>query len=114
MKDRFQAAKEIQQHLQNRRKQLHGQLAKLNMLKELKRYNKDLYYYQSQIEEYRNLIKQPGKLERKAIDNLSKTKPWQAFMAKNSVLASIFGGPSAAPSTAGSVPVGLQTNAQVN
>jgi hypothetical protein len=90
MKDRFQQAKEIQQYLQNRRKQLRDQLGKLNMLKELKQYNKKLYYYQAQIEEYRNLIKEPGKLERKAIDMLSKTKPFQEFMAKHSILASIF------------------------
>lgn len=115
MKDRFQQAKEIQQYLQTRRKQLREQLGKLNMLKELKQYNKKLYYYQAQIEEYRNLIKQPGKLERKAIDILSKTKPFQAFMAKHSMLASIFPRNNNV-NTLASQPglAALQTSSQVN
>jgi hypothetical protein len=115
MKSRFQQANEIQQYLQNRRNQLRDQLGKLNMLKELKQYNKKLYYYQAQIEEYRNLIKQPDKFQRKAIDILSKTKPFQDFMAKHSMLASIFPGNNNVNLLA-SQPgwPGLQTSSQVN
>jgi hypothetical protein len=115
MKSRFQQANEIQEYLQNRRKQLRDQLGKLNMLKELKQYNKKLYYYQAQIEEYRNLIKQPDKLQRKAINLLSKTKPFQEFMAKHSILASLFPGNNNVNPLASQPGLpGLQTSSQVN
>lgn len=115
MKDQFQQAREIQQYLQNRRKQLREQLGKLNMLKELKQYNKKLYYYQAQIEEFRNLIKQPDKLQRKAIALLSKTKPFQEFIAKNSLLASLFPTNNNINNLASQTGLpGLQTSSQVN
>ncbi|OQP64634.1 hypothetical protein [Niastella populi] len=115
MKDQFQAAKELQRYMQDRRKKIREQLGKLNMLKELKQYNKKLYYYQAQVEEYRTLFNQPGKLERKAIDMLTRTKRFQEFMAKNSLLASLFpqsiGANNLATQTA--LP-GLQFTSQVN
>jgi hypothetical protein len=115
MKDQFQVAKDMQQYLHERRKQLREQLAKLNMLKELKQYNKKLYYYQAQVEEYKNLLKQPDKLERKAIDLLNKTKPFQEFMAKHSLLASLFPQNTGANNLPAQIPLpGLQSTSQVN
>jgi hypothetical protein len=115
MEDRFQQAKEIQQYLQNRRQYLREQLGKLNMSKALKQYHKKLYYYQAQIKEYRNIIKQPDELERKAIDLLSQTKPFQEFLAKNSIVSAIFPGHNNARSLASrdALP-GLQTSRQIN
>lgn len=115
MEDRFQQVKEIQQYLQNRRKFLREQLNKLNMVKALKQYHKKLYYYQAQIEEYRNIIKQPDRIERKAIELLSKTKLFQEFLAKNSIVAALFGGSRPTPTGVEGVALpGLQTSMQVN
>jgi hypothetical protein len=113
MQDRLQQAKDIQQYLQSRREYLREQLSKLNMSKALKQYHKKLYYYQAQVEEYRNIIKQPDKVERKAIDLLSKTKLFQEFLAKNSIVASIFPGLNNSPTLTEVLP-GLQTSMQVN
>ena len=112
MQQRFQQTKSTQQYLHTRQQYLKEQLSKLNMLKELKQYNKKLYYYQAQISAYKDLLKQPDKIERKAIDLLSKTKPFKDFMAKYSVLASIF--PSSSSGANAPALPGLQTSAQIN
>jgi hypothetical protein len=113
MQHQFQQSKSIQQYLHARQQYLKEQLGKLNMLKELKQYNKKLYYYQAQVSAYKDLLKRPDKIERKAIDLLGKTKPFKDFMAKYSMLAAIF--PSAASSGANAPALpGLQTSAQVN
>lgn len=117
MENRFQQAREIQQHLRTRRQYLKEQLSKLNMVKVLQRYNKKVYYYHAQMQEYKQILKQPEKLERKAIDLLSKTKPFQDFMSKYSILGSLFPGPlpiSSANWRRGVTIPGLQTTTQVN
>lgn len=112
MQHQFQQSKSIQQYLNTRQQYLKEQLGKLHMLKELKQYNKKLYYYQAQVSAYKDLLKQPGKIERKAINLFSKTKPFKDFMAKYSILASIF--PSSSNGANTSALPGLQTNAQIN
>jgi len=115
MQDRFKQADRIQQYLRNRQQYLNEQLSKLNMASELKKYNKQLWYYQAQVQEYKSILKQPQKAERKALDLLSKTKPFQNFMRKYSLLATLFpmpDNPGNSPNAASLA--GLQTRAQVN
>lgn len=113
MEGRFQQAREIQQYLRTRRQYLKDQLSKLHMVNALKHYNKKVYYYQAQVNEYKAMLKQPEKIERKAIDLLSKTKPFQDFMRKYSILGSLFPAQNIPNSGAAGLP-GLQTTAQVN
>ncbi|MBO9205412.1 MULTISPECIES: hypothetical protein [Niastella] len=112
MQHRFEQSKSIQQYLYSRQQYLKERLGKLNMIKELKQYDKKLYYYQAQIAVYKDLLKQPDKLERKVIDLLSKTNPFQDFMARYSILGSLFTGSSYNTNTP-ALP-GLQSSAQVN
>jgi len=115
MQDRFQQADQIQQYLRNRRQYLNEQLSKLQMSDELKKYNKQLWYYQAQTQEYKSLLKQPAKAERKAIDWLSKTKPFQNFMRKYSLLATLFPMPDNADNAINAANLtGLQTRVQIN
>jgi hypothetical protein len=115
MESRFQQAAHIQQYLSNRKQYLKVELGKLGMLKELKKYNKQVYYYNAQIEEYKSILKEPKKIERKAIDLLSKTKPFKDFMNKYSILGSLFqtSGSSAIATNQPVLP-GAQTRTQVN
>jgi hypothetical protein len=81
----------------------------------LKQLNKKVYYYSQQIAEYKEILKDPKKIEKKALELLAKTKFFQEFMRKNSMLASLFrmpGDPND-PSAQASL-AGLQTRAQVN
>ncbi|MEJ0105008.1 MAG: hypothetical protein WDO19_21745 [Bacteroidota bacterium] len=50
-----------------------------------------------QVAEYKETIKDPKKIERKAIDLLSRTKLFQDFMKKNSMLSSLFRMPADDP-----------------
>jgi hypothetical protein len=115
LQDKFQQAEEIKKFIKERREQLKQQLEKLGMVKQLKQINKQYYYYYAQILQYRETLKDPKKIEKKALELLAKTKFFQDFMRKNSMLASLFrmpGDPND-PNYIASL-AGLQTRAQVN
>ena len=83
LQDKFQQAEQIKKFIAERREQLKQQLEKLGMLKQLKQINKRIYYYTAQINEYKDLLNDPQKIEKKALDFLSKTKLFKDFMARN-------------------------------
>jgi len=114
-KDKLKSAEDIKQFLKERKQYLKEQLVKFGFAKELKKINKEVYYYSQQIKEYKEIFKDPAKAERKAIELLSKTKLFQDFMKKNSMLASLFRIPTDPndPPFQASL-AGLQTRAQVN
>jgi hypothetical protein len=116
LENRLQKAEDIKQFLKERRQYLEEQLSKFGLSKELKKINKEVYYYAQQINEYREILKDPKKVERKAIELLSKTKLFQDFMKKNSMLASLFRMPVDDPNdpTYQASLAGLQTRTQVN
>ena len=104
----------IQNFTKERRELLKSELQNLGFAKELKRLNKQAYYYSQQVQEYKEVLKDPKKIERKAIELLSRTKPFQDFMRKHSQLASLFRMPGGAEEIGGASLAGLQTRAQVN
>lgn len=115
LQDKFKQAEEIQKFIKARKQQLKEQLEKIGMVKQLKKFNKEVYYYSAQIKEYKEILKDSKKIEKKALELLSKTKLFKDFFRRNSQLASLFripGDPSDPSSQAGLA--GLQTRAQVN
>jgi hypothetical protein len=113
--DKLQQAHQIKDFIRERREMLQQELQQLGLLKELKKFNKEVYYYSEQMKEYKEVISDPSKIEKKAIELLSKTKVFQDFMRKNSILASLFrmpGDPND-PAYIASL-AGLQTRVQVN
>ncbi len=116
LEGKFQKAEDIKKFLKERRQYLKEQLQQLGFAKELKKLNKQVYYYSEQLNEYKTLLKDHKKAERKAIELLSKTKIFKDFMRKNSQLASLFrlpGGDPTDPNLQVSL-AGLQTRVQVN
>ncbi len=115
LQDKFNQAEQIKQFIKERREQLKAQLEKLGMVKGLKQVNKQVYYYAAQVKEYKEILKDPKKIEKKAMELLSKTKVFKDFFRKNSMLASLFRlpGDPEDPSFAASL-AGLQTRVQVN
>lgn len=111
----FDQAEVIKNFIRDRKQQLRDQLQRLGLLKNLKKVNKEVYYYAAQIKEYGELINDSKKRERKALELLAKTKVFQDFMRKNSLLASLFRMPGdpTDPAYIASL-AGLQTRAQVN
>ncbi|MBL7739063.1 MAG: hypothetical protein JNK14_07580 [Chitinophagaceae bacterium] len=115
LKDKFQQAEEIKRFIRERKQQLNEQLNQLGLTRQLKHFNKELYYYSQQINEYKELLKDSKKAERKALELLSKTNLFKDFMRKNSMLASLFRIPSDPNDPAAQANLaGLQTRAQVN
>ena len=116
LENQLQRAEEIKQFLKEQKEFLQAQLSKFGFAKELKKINVGVYYYSQQVNEYKAILKDPKKLERKAIELLSKTKFFQDFMRKNSMLASLFRMPGGDPNdpTYQATLAGLQTRAQVN
>jgi hypothetical protein len=115
LQNKFQQAEEIKKFIRERREQLRQQLENLGMVKQLKQINKQVYYYAAQVKEYKEILKDPKKIEKKALELLSKTKLFQDFFKKNSMLASLFrmpGDPND-PAYLASLS-GLQTRVQVN
>lgn len=115
LKVQLQKAEDIKAFLRERKQQLKEHLEKLGFAKELKQLNKQAYYYAQQIKEYKDLLNNPGKIEKKTLELLSKTKWFQEFFRKNSMLASLFRLPGnfSDPNTTANL-TGLQTRTQVN
>jgi hypothetical protein len=118
LEGRFQKAEEIKKFLKERRQYLRAQLSQRNIgrfTKAFKQLNKQAYYYSQQLNEYKALLKDHTKAEKKALALLSKTKLFRDFMRKNSQLASLFRLPGDPNDPAAQVNLaGLQTRAQVN
>jgi hypothetical protein len=115
LQTKLQSAENIKQFLKERREYLKQQLEKFGFTKQLKRINKEVYYYAQQVNEYKEMLKDPNKIEKKTIEFLSKTKLFQDFMKKNSMLASLFRMPGDPNDPAFQASLaGLQTRAQVN
>jgi len=74
-------------------------------------YNKQLYYYSEQIREYRQILNDPDKMERLALQLLNKVPAFNSFMKSNSFLAGLFNIPDNYGTSEGLV--GLQTRDQV-
>ena len=115
LQDKFQQAEEIKKFISERKEQLKQQFEKLGMVKQLKQINKQVFYFFAQVKEYKEILKDSKKIEKKALELLSKTKWYQEFFKKNSMLASLFrmpGDPNDPAYTANLA--GLQTRVQVN
>ncbi len=108
----LQRAEEIKKFLKERRQYLKNQLSKFGFAKELKKLNKQTFYYAEQVKEYKAILNDPRKIERKAIDILLNTAMFRKFMRNNSILASMFRLPDS--DLSGTSLAGLQTRSQVN
>lgn len=106
----------IQQYLKNRRNSLKDQLAKFGCLNELKKMNKELYYYFQKVKEYKSIVNDPKQLELAAFRALNEIPAFNDFFARNSFIGSVFGNTSfITNSNDSSIPdiAGLQSRAQV-
>lgn len=110
-----QQAEEIKKIIRERREFLTRELEQLGLARELKRFNKGIYYYSAQLNEYKLILSNPRKIERKAIESISKTKLFRGFMKKNSMLATLFRLPGDADGSSYRANLaGLQSRSQVN
>jgi hypothetical protein len=114
LKSQLQKAEALKRFLIARKNEWKTQLEKFGLAKNFKKLSKTVYYYQQQLAEYKNILNDPRKIERKALELLSKTKPWKDFFKKHSQLASLFRLPGVETENE-NMPgfAGLQTRVQV-
>jgi hypothetical protein len=103
---------QIRRYLKERKKILAEQLEKLGLVKELKQFNKQVFYYQQQLKSYKELLDDPSKLEEKLLGLLAELPAFKNFFANNSQLGSLFNLPGSLSNSSASV-AGLQTRASV-
>lgn len=108
----LESAEQLKAFIKERKDYLKDQVEGLPFAGALKKLNKQAYYYNQQVNEYREMIRDPSKIERKALELLSKTKAFQEFMQKHSQLASLFRMPGTDDASEISLQ-GLQTRSQI-
>lgn len=90
LENKLQQAETIKKYLRERRQLLKEQLSRFGLIRELKKYNKQAYYYSQQLNEYKAILEDPAKLEQKALGFIQKLPAFQDFFKKHSELASLF------------------------
>lgn len=58
--------------------------------KPLQNFNKQMYYYQAQVAEYKKMMNDPDKMAEKLLSVVRNTPAFKDFMSKNSLLAQLF------------------------
>ena len=107
----LQDAVNVQKFLKERRQQLKTQLEQMGLVKDLKKLNKEIYYYQQQLNEYKDLLNHPDKLAQQVVSRLRDLPAFKDFMSRNSELSQLFRMPGNANTPASLA--GLQTRASV-
>jgi RHS repeat-associated protein len=99
--------------IKQRKKQLIEQsIQYIGKSKYLQKINKEAWYYVETIKNYKEIFSDKQKAEQTAITLLNKIPAFNKFMQENSMLAQLFGSPTAIGNTASLA--GLQTRASVN
>jgi hypothetical protein len=108
---RLQSATEIQQYVAQREQAIKNAFNGLGITQRIQGVNKEAYYYQQQVVEYKNMLHDPKKAEEKALEVVSRTAAYQNFMQKHSYLSQLFGLPPnyGSPESLN----GLQTKSQI-
>ncbi|KAA9042051.1 hypothetical protein FW778_08550 [Ginsengibacter hankyongi] len=112
----FQESEKIKAFIAQRKNELKDILSKYTHLppglkKEYDQLSKTAYYYSAQVQEYKDMMKDPKKIEQKALVILNKLPAFQKFMKENSQVASLFRIPSNYGTTQNLT--GLQTRSSV-
>jgi len=109
---RLQEAGNISAFLQQRQQALQELLSKYDLTSRLAGFKQQVYYYQSQIQQYKELLHDPDALARKLLAGLRQLPAFQRFFQTNSYLATLFRLPGNSTITGQPIP-GLQTRDQV-
>lgn len=113
LQGRLNQSDQIQKYLQQRQQLLKEAFQKLGMAKELRRYQKQAYYYSEQVRACKEIFEDPGKLEARLLEVVMQLPQFRDFFAKHSQLGGLFALPGASGSSTASLQ-GLQTRAMLN
>lgn len=111
LQGKLDASAQIQEFIQNRQQLLRNQFQRLGLVKELKSFQKQVYYYKAHIHEYKELFDSPEKWQERILAAVRQMPQFKDFFARHSAFASFF--PPATPVDPNQVVSGLQTRSQV-
>lgn len=83
LQGKVQVAEEIQEFIRQRESQLKEQLSQYGLGKQLLGINETCYYYQQQINDYKELLRNQEKLEEKIIATIRELHAFKDFWQKN-------------------------------
>jgi hypothetical protein len=87
---RLQQAGEIKDFIKQREQELKDRLTKYGLGSKLLGLNKEVYYYQQQLSDYKNIWNDQEKLEKTVLGLVRKVPAFETFMQKNSYLGKLF------------------------
>jgi hypothetical protein len=111
LQGKFHQAEQIKKALRERQQYLKQQLQNTPLAKEFRKFQKDVYYYRAQVDEYKKSLSDPSKLQARLLQLANKIPAFKDFFGKHSELASLFRMPENFGSPASLQ--GLQTRANV-
>lgn len=94
LQNKLQTANEIRDFVRQREQQLKDQLAQYGLGKQLLGINKEAYYYQQQLAQYKTVLKDQTQQERLVLTIVRKLPAFQRFWQKNSMIAQMFPTPA--------------------
>ena len=118
---KMQDADQVKNYIAQRKQQIGDYITQHSDLagalgKQYQGYSQDAYYYSQQVQEYKNMLNDPDKCMRTALQYLNKVPAFSGFMSQHSMLASLFnlpGGAGMSPSSATGPVTGMATRDQV-
>jgi len=111
LQERLQQANEVQAFVKEREEQLKDRLNQYGLGKQLLGINKEVYYYQQRLQQYKDLINNPEKLSEVILAKVRSMPMFESFWQHNSMLAQLFPMPQNYGSSV--TLTGLQTRDQV-
>jgi hypothetical protein len=111
LQSKLQTAREIQDFAGQREQQLQAQLSQYHVGDQLLSVNKDVYYYQQRLSQYKSLLNDRQKMEQTILSAVSRMPAFKNYLAKNGMLAQLF--PTGSGFGNSQTLAGLQTSAQV-
>jgi hypothetical protein len=95
LQSKLHQSEKIKEFIAERKNQIKELLSKYTKIpgslkKEYEKLSKTAYYYSAQVKEYKEMLKDPKKVEQKALGILRELPAFQKFMKENGQLASLF------------------------
>lgn len=95
LQSKFRQAEQIRQYIRERKQQLQTLISGYskvpkNLTKMFNSYNEQVHYYSTRINEYKDIFRDPARMQRLALIALNKIPAFQKFMKEHSTLGGLF------------------------
>lgn len=116
LQGKMEIGNELKRFIKERKQLWKDQFNKIGAVASLKKFNKEVYYYQERLSSYKKMLNDPQLWEQQLLSIAREMPACKAFMQQNSQLAALFNIPGSSAATTGAPnpqQIGLQTRAMV-